>query len=212
MAAPAHSDNVFTDVTLAKKWAKNRTVPSAIIEYLESIKSQEAVASEDYFFHNVVFPTSSAVMPGQQAACLLSRTTLEALEDYSFSPLEDLRDPTFQIRASSNSKNRGLFASSQIPPGDIIITERPSVIAPSYLWLSGLTEPKENVFSQLFSRLPDGTATDLRSWFHQEEPRAGYGEEDIIRTYGLSITLPHPKTENRMYSALFSTIGRCNHS
>jgi hypothetical protein len=186
--------------------------------------------SEDrrFVFRTVYYPSrhvaeydpakfvTSSLVEVDTAAHLMTLDPFPALPalDASLYAVQNVPKPT---SGPQRHGERGLFALKQINAGTAVLTERPSLLVPQTLWLGGIEMKAPEIFHKLLSRLPRGARGEpgaqelaVRALCNVK-PQASCPEEGIMRSNGIAVQLgAGPRTSS--YSALFTTISRCNHA
>jgi hypothetical protein len=106
---------------------------------------------------------------------------------------------------------KGMYAAETIQTGDIIVSEHPILVSPTYMCLSGLSMTKAAMYKMLFERLPDHQKKSAKAMKNSKGSVASAKEEGIIRTNGIAVELVEDQHGEGVYSAVFENIGRCNH-
>lgn len=205
--------NLFSDVSKAVQWSTERIVAPNVIPYLKQSqveKEKSSLQLEYLVLTNIVFPDSKETESVPQTSCLLSQATREALKEDFTTPISKPNPAIYEVKNhNTRTGELGLFASINMGPGDIILTERPIIVVPSLLWLDNISETPINLFTQLFQRVPVGLRDTARAMMNVHEDCSK--EEGILRTNGLAITMDTLRTKNEAHIALFATTGRVNH-
>jgi hypothetical protein len=221
------SSNVFDSSELASQWAQNRAgVTSGALKAISSTEPP----SESLVLHNIRYVPSGRLLSdhglhvsgaeGQNefvTSSLLRSDAAQVLASRGPLPSPPAIDSSaFDIRkVSKREGDQGIFALRDLVPGTVVITERPVLVFPSYLWLGGLDQEKDDILRTLFERLrkdaPDQLWQELMA-LKYDKSSAPYKEEGILRTNGFELDLAAASDQNdSSYSGVFLNIARCNH-
>ncbi|KAJ6589442.1 hypothetical protein B0H19DRAFT_921857 [Mycena capillaripes] len=128
-------------------------------------------------------------------------------------PVPSPKGVTFQVRKSEGKNGLGMVAAQNIPPGGLIVAERPILVVPYIIALQ--THPESEFYTALLRRLSPETVAGFMALANCKLASECDTVEGIMRTNAIAINLnvpdvPHP--ELATHRGIFPNISRCNHS
>jgi hypothetical protein len=225
--------NVFESASAANAWAGKR-VGGISAGALAAARASEP-ASEELVLHNIPYlapshPTtgsvSSPTLQDFETSCLLRAdvaASMRARKPTPFASESTVGASAVEVRKvavpitqrTARLDDKGMHARRQITRGEIILSEHPTLIFPSYLWLGALSQENANVYHMLVSRLPradgDNAGSQAREFMALKNVKGNQvsKEEGIVRTNSISVDLS--AEGDSYYAAVFLNIARCNH-
>jgi hypothetical protein len=212
-AVGAVSDNVFEDAGEAAAWATARGLS------LSELEADAAGHAFDQLILRCIHHDGNESGTASWTSALLDASTAAALDANGpfASDVLSLSNPSLfemgpvpKLAADASQARRGLIATADIPAGTILVAERPALLLPAVLPLSGVASSVDELCRALFDRL-DPTMRDAVQGLINSKPEGTCSvEEGIVRTNGISVGLPK-NGGHSTYSGVFPTINRCNH-
>jgi len=158
-------------------------------------------------------PTSS--MESVAISCLLEPDHIPRLPYPLPMAVPPVTNPPYRILRTLN-KGAGMFATRDIPAGDLIVEEHPVLILPS-------DEFPDDVYERLGEALPEERRGELMSMANcRSKEECGTYVEGVVRTNAVMLELLPAKEkgkggeegtvgERTLYGGVYPLINRCNH-
>ncbi|KAG6828846.1 hypothetical protein H0H92_006605 [Tricholoma furcatifolium] len=163
--------------------------------------------------HTLTFPDD----PDGPIALLIDERLIQYLPPPTppprLTPLAEDGTSCFEIRSAGVGKGLGMFATRQIPTGSVIFVERPTIITPAIVPLSG--DARSSAFHSLSDALPQRRRDELHAMANCRGPEECTVEEGVSWTNGTAVELGlagKARIGAMEYGGVFLIINRCNHS
>ena len=167
-----------------------------------------ATWNETYVLHTIRL-TSSTNEENTVISCLLNPSLIPLLPDPPFAQ-NSVQSISYCVLATPH-KGFGMFATRDIPAGELIAIEHPALILPA-------ASLPEEAYDEIGRQLPDKRRTELMAMANsrtaQECPSP---VEGIVRTNALALQLDFPKSmandgpDAKLYGGVYPLLNRCNH-
>ncbi|KAF8161458.1 hypothetical protein B0H34DRAFT_380664 [Crassisporium funariophilum] len=166
--------------------------------------------NQSYVLHSISLTSSSNPQNKTVISCLLNPALITLLPNPLPPAQPPTQNPSFHVLSTSN-KGFGMFATRDIPAGELITNEHPALILPA------ASLPKE-AYDEIGMQLPKKQREILMTMANSRPlEECPSPVEGIVRTNALALDLQFPKSmENdgpsaKLYGGVYPLINRCNH-
>ena len=190
----------YTD---AKKWMKAKIADTNMDQSMVDTFSPSELKGQKMTLHNIYIGDF-------ECSTLIDAPILAHLpEPYTFRSASS--EHTYKIAPAGN-KGLGMFATSDIPTGGLIVVEHPVIVWPLICCVPGI--PLATIYDLMVERLEPPVRRELLSLSNCKSADECGVVEGILRTNNIGIDLPVPEPMHKYaanYRGIFLTMSRCNH-
>ncbi|KAF8806683.1 SET domain-containing protein [Phlegmacium glaucopus] len=166
--------------------------------------------NQTYVLHTVVLTSSFTNEEKTVISCLLNPSLIPLLPDLSFA--QNLVQSISYCVLPTPHKGFGMFATRDIPAGELIAIEHPALILPA-------ASLPEEAYNEIGLQLPDRRRAELMAMANSRTIKECPSPvEGIVRTNALALQLEFPKSmandgpDAKLYGGVYPLLNRCNHS
>ena len=166
--------------------------------------------NQTYVLHSIVLnPSTVTDRENTVISCLLNPLLISLLPDLSIAQ-KSVQNISYCVLPTP-LKGFGMFATRDIPAGELIAIEHPALILPA-------ASLPEEAYNEIGLQLPDRRRAELMSMANSRtSEECPSPVEGIVRTNALALQLNFPKsmandgTDAKLYGGVYPLLNRCNH-
>lgn len=170
-----------------------------------------ASGNQTYVLHTIVLASSTNDSESTVISCLLNPSLISLLPDSPFAQDSVQSSNTTYRVLQTPRKGFGMFATRDIPAGELIAIEHPALILPA-------ASLPEEAYNEIGLQLPDKRRAELMAMANSRTAEECPSPvEGIVRTNALALQLKFPTSmmndtpDAKLYGGVYPLLNRCNH-
>ena len=167
--------------------------------------------NQTYVLHTILLTSGAANEEDTVISCLLNPSLIPLLPNPTFAQNMVVQGSTSYCVLPTPHKGFGMFATRDIPAGELIAIEHPALILPAASLL-------EEAYNEIGLQLPDKRRAELMAMANSRTiEECPSPVEGIVRTNALALQLEFPKSmandelDAKLYGGVYPLLNRCNH-